>query len=73
MENQNQQKKYVTYSIRLTQEEHQWLKEMVKLFYVSGYITRPTIKDLFIFTLRNLQQSALKFLKEQKEKGYFKI
>ena len=73
MENQNQQKKYVTYSIRLTQEEHQWLKEMVKLFYVSGYITRPTIKDLFIFTLRNLQQSALKFLKEQQEKGYFKI
>ncbi len=65
MENQNQQKKYVTYSIRLTQEEHQWLKEMVKLFYVSGYITRPTIKDLFIFTLKNLQQSALKFLKEQ--------
>ena len=60
MENQIQQKKYVTYSIRLTQEEHQWLKEMVKLFYVSGYITRPTIKDLFIFTLRNLQQSALK-------------
>jgi len=73
MENQNQQKKYVTYSIRLTQEEHQWLKEMVKLFYISGYITRPTIKDLFIFTLRNLQQSALKFLKEQQEKGYFKI
>ena len=73
MENQNQQKKYVIYSIRLTQEEHQWLKEMVKLFYVSGYITRPTIKDLFIFTLRNLQQSALKFLKEQQEKGYFKI
>jgi hypothetical protein len=73
MENQNQQKRYVTYSIRLTQEEHQWLKEMVKLFYVSGYITRPTIKDLFIFTLRNLQQSALKFLKEQQEKGYFKI
>jgi len=73
MENQNQQKKYVTYSIRLTQEEHQWLKEMVKLFYVSGYITRPTIKDLFIFTLRNLQQSALKFLNEQQEKGYFKI
>jgi hypothetical protein len=73
MENQNQQKKYVTYSIRLTQEEHQWLKEMVKLFYVSGYITRPTIKDLFIFTLKNLQQSALKFLKEQQEKGYFKI
>jgi hypothetical protein len=73
MENQNQQKKYVTYSIRLTQEEHQWLKEMVKLFYVSGYITRPTIKDLFIFTLKNLQQSALKFLNEQKEKEYFKI
>ena len=73
MENQNQQKKYVTYSIRLTQEEHQWLKELVKLFYISGYITRPTIKDLFIFTLRNLQQSALKVLKEQQEKGYFKI
>jgi hypothetical protein len=73
MENQNQQKRYVTYSIRLTHEEHQWLKEMVKLFYVSGYITRPTIKDLFIFTLRNLQQSALKFLNEQQEKGYFKI
>jgi len=73
MENQNQQKKYVIYSIRLTQEEHQWLKEMVKLFYISGYITRPTIKGLFIFTLRSLQQSALKFLKEQQEKGYFKI